>query len=118
MLARRQRAALLHLPPPHGGDDRGEDLPAPAREGGPRGRRRGPGPEQRLRRVGAPGPLRRRRRARGDRGSEFCYRFLQWFDLTKPQALPKADWVMSLEVGEHVPHALESMVFRQCATTV
>jgi len=47
-----------------------------------------------------------------------CYRFLQWFDLTKPQALPKADWVMSLEVGEHVPHALESMVFRQCATTV
>ena len=69
--------------------------------------------------AGPNSPLqRRRRRARGDRGSEFCYRFLQWFDLTKPQALPKADWVMSLEVGEHVPHALESMVFRQCATTV
>jgi len=48
----------------------------------------------------------------------WTHQFLQWFDLTKPQALPKADWVMSLEVGEHVPHASEPMVFRQCATTV
>ena len=54
----------------------------------------------------------------GSRERYLCYRFLQWFDLTKPQALPKADWVMSLEVGEHVPHASEPMVFRQCATTV
>ena len=38
--------------------------------------------------------------------------FLQWFDLTKPLALPKADWVMSLEVGEHVPHEFEHMVIR------
>ena len=30
--------------------------------------------------------------------------FVQWFDLTVPLSLPVADWVISLEVGEHIPH--------------
>lgn len=42
----------------------------------------------------------------------FTKGFLQWFDLTTPLALPKADWVMSLEVGEHISHEKEMMVIR------
>lgn len=38
--------------------------------------------------------------------------FLQWIDLTKPLALPRSDWVMSLEVGEHIHHADEGMFIR------
>ena len=38
--------------------------------------------------------------------------FLQFFDLVIPLGFPRADWVMSLEVGEHIPPAHEAMLFR------
>ena len=38
--------------------------------------------------------------------------FLKFFDLTIPLNLPVTDWVMSLEVGEHVPADMEGMVIR------
>jgi len=38
--------------------------------------------------------------------------FLKYFDLTYPLGLPKADWVLSLEVGEHVPSKYEGMLIR------
>lgn len=38
--------------------------------------------------------------------------FLRWFDLTRPLSLPPADWVFSLEVGEHVPRKYEGMFLR------
>ena len=38
--------------------------------------------------------------------------YVEFFDLTLPLALPKTDWVMSLEVGEHVPNMYEAMVIR------
>lgn len=34
--------------------------------------------------------------------------FVQWADFTFPLSLPVADWVLSLEVGEHIPHASEA----------
>ena len=59
-------------------------------------------------------------------GAGLCYRgydgggdveaftggFVQYFDLTMPLALPRAEWVMSLEVGEHIPSAHEATVIR------
>jgi hypothetical protein len=38
--------------------------------------------------------------------------FLHFVDLTIPLALRRADWVVSLEVGEHVPHGLEGAFVR------
>ena len=38
--------------------------------------------------------------------------FLKFFDLTIPLNLPVTDWVMSFEVGEHVPADMEGMVIR------
>ncbi len=38
--------------------------------------------------------------------------FVSWFDLTLPLSLPRADWVMALEVGEHVPPEHEKMFVR------
>jgi len=38
--------------------------------------------------------------------------FVRWFDLTIPLSLPRTDWVMSLEVGEHIPSSAEHMVLR------
>ena len=38
--------------------------------------------------------------------------FVKWFDLSLPLSLPRADWVMSTEVGEHVPHELDGVVVR------
>lgn len=38
--------------------------------------------------------------------------FVSFFDLTIPLSLPRADWAMSLEVGEHVPNAHERMLIR------
>ena len=38
--------------------------------------------------------------------------FVRYFDLTTPLSLPRADYVMSLEVGEHVPRDKEMMVVR------
>lgn len=43
---------------------------------------------------------------------EFTNGFLSHFDLTLPLHLPKADWVMSLEVGEHVSSKYEGMIIR------
>lgn len=37
--------------------------------------------------------------------------FVEWADLTSELALPPADWVLSLEVGEHIPHKYESRYF-------
>lgn len=38
--------------------------------------------------------------------------FVRWFDLSLNLSLPRADWVMSLEVGEHLPSAREMMYVR------
>jgi len=38
--------------------------------------------------------------------------FVRFFDLTIPLSLPRTDWVMSVEVGEHVPPSHEWMVVR------
>ena len=38
--------------------------------------------------------------------------FVRWFDLTIPLSLPRTDWVMSLEVAEHIPNSAEHMVLR------
>ena len=38
--------------------------------------------------------------------------FVKWVDMTTPLSLPRADWVMSLEVGEHIPYASEPMFIR------
>ena len=39
--------------------------------------------------------------------------FIQWADLTDTMLkLPAADWVLSLEVGEHIPHHLEECFVR------
>jgi len=43
---------------------------------------------------------------------EYTNGFVDFFDLTVPLALPKADWVISLEVGEHIPSKYEGMFFR------
>ena len=38
--------------------------------------------------------------------------FVRFFDLTTPLSLPRADWLMSLEVGEHIPPQHELAVIR------
>ena len=38
--------------------------------------------------------------------------FVDFFDLTIPLSLPRADWLLSLEVGEHIPSRLEEKVIR------
>lgn len=43
---------------------------------------------------------------------EYTHKFVKFFDLTLPIALPRADWVLSLEVGEHVPSGFEGMMLR------
>ena len=48
--------------------------------------------------------------------------FTSFVDLTVPVSLPRADWVLVLEVGEHVPSALEEVLVRNvhahnCART-
>lgn len=43
---------------------------------------------------------------------EYTNGFVNYFDLTLPLELPKADWVVSLEVGEHVPNEYEGMLIR------
>jgi hypothetical protein len=37
---------------------------------------------------------------------------LRWFDLTQPINNPVTDWVLSLEVGEHIPSKYEGMFIR------
>ena len=43
---------------------------------------------------------------------DFTGGFVRWFDLSIPLALARADWVMCLEVGEHIPHEHEHTVMR------
>lgn len=43
---------------------------------------------------------------------EYTKGFVNYFDLTLPLELPKADWVVALEVGEHVPNEYEGMLIR------
>jgi hypothetical protein len=43
---------------------------------------------------------------------EFTRGYLSYFDLALPLALPKTDWVISFEVGEHIPNSYEGMVIR------
>ena len=43
---------------------------------------------------------------------EFTGGFVRFADLTMPLALPRADWVISLETGEHVPRRHELMLIR------
>ena len=43
---------------------------------------------------------------------EYTKGFVHFVDLTLPSELPKADWVVSLEVGEHVSGNYEGMVIR------
>jgi hypothetical protein len=43
---------------------------------------------------------------------EYTKGFLEYADLTYPLGKPKADWVLSLEVGEHVPSTHEGMLIR------
>jgi hypothetical protein len=38
--------------------------------------------------------------------------FVHFFDLSLPMSLPRTDWVMSLEVGEHIPPQHEMMYLR------
>lgn len=38
--------------------------------------------------------------------------FVNFFDLSVPMDLPVAEWVISLEVGEHIPHEKEGMMIR------
>ncbi|KAL1519237.1 hypothetical protein AB1Y20_003496 [Prymnesium parvum] len=37
---------------------------------------------------------------------------VNWFDLTIPLSLPRADWVLALEVAEHVPRRQEGIMMR------
>ena len=39
---------------------------------------------------------------------EFTHGFVEYRDLTMPGAIPPADWAVSSEVGEHIPHADEA----------
>ena len=44
--------------------------------------------------------------------AEITNGFVTWVDMTTPLTLPRADWVMSLEVGEHIPNHFEPMFIR------
>lgn len=43
---------------------------------------------------------------------EYTKGYVTYVDLTLPLELPKADWVVALEVGEHVPNQYEGMLIR------
>lgn len=42
----------------------------------------------------------------------YTHGFVSWIDLTMPISIPLADWVVSFEVGEHIPNQYEAMFFR------
>lgn len=52
-----------------------------------------------------------RARAAGNVG-KWTNGFVHWFDLTVPLALPRAEWVLSVEVGEHIPSKFEGTYLR------
>jgi len=39
---------------------------------------------------------------------EFTQGFVKYFDLTRNAGIPRADWVMTFEVGEHIPNKFEA----------
>lgn len=43
---------------------------------------------------------------------EYTSRFVTFADLTVPAALPRADWAISIGLGEHIPHEKEQMFIR------
>ena len=43
---------------------------------------------------------------------EYTSGFVRFFDLTIPLSLPRADWVLSLEVGEHISQQFEAQYIR------
>ncbi len=43
---------------------------------------------------------------------DYTHGYLSFFDLTIPLNLPKTDWILCLEVGEHVPYNYEGMMIR------
>ena len=43
---------------------------------------------------------------------DYTEKFVSWIDLTMPLSLPRADWVFSLEVGEHIPNKFEGVFLR------
>ena len=45
-------------------------------------------------------------------GEEYTKGMIKYVDLTVPLNLPVADWVISLEVGEHIPNKFEGMFIR------
>lgn len=57
-----------------------------------------------------------RHRYRGYDGAgnieEYTDSFLKWFDLSRPLSMPRTDWVMTLEMGEHIPPEHEASVLR------
>lgn len=44
----------------------------------------------------------------GGNVEEFTEQYVKFTDLTKPLSLKRTDWVLSSEVGEHIPHQFES----------
>ena len=48
----------------------------------------------------------------GGNVEEFTHGFIHYADLTQVQSIPSADYVMSLEVGEHIPHEHEKTFIR------
>jgi hypothetical protein len=48
---------------------------------------------------------------------EYTDGFVSWLDLTIPLSLPRADWVVSFDVGEHVPAPFEATVILLSSAT-
>jgi hypothetical protein len=43
---------------------------------------------------------------------KYTHSFVSFFDFTIPLSLPRADWLLCLEVGEHIPHEEEGKMIR------
>jgi len=43
---------------------------------------------------------------------DYTHGYLRFFDLTIPLNLPRTDWILCLEVGEHIPYNYEGMMVR------
>ena len=53
----------------------------------------------------------------GGNVEEFTKDFVKFADLTTPLSLPRAEWVYTSEVGEHIPNSLESEFIRNMHAT-
>ena len=47
---------------------------------------------------------------------DYTFGYIKFLDLSLPQNLPQSDWVMSLNVGEHMPSTAEGMFIRNLHT--